>query len=191
MKKLFVAVMVLGASVTAAKAQFYVGGSLGFWHDPKKSTSYDTSYEIITIHSKSTSFWIEPDAGYSFNERWTVGLSIGFQFIRYSDTWSDGAYENENEISFYVSPYARFNYFSKDKIKLFLDGVVGVSAENAAESFGFQVIIRPGIAIHLTEHFSLVGTFGALGYRQNYRYTRDGFGLDLSNSLGFGFYYSF
>jgi len=172
MKKLVVVVMVGVASITATKAQFYVGGGLGFWHEP----------------TYSTSFWIEPEAGYSFNERWTIGLSIGFEHITYYEPYI--IKKKYTKYFFYASPYARFNYFSTDKIKLFLDGVVGISTGFPAD-FGFQVIVRPGISINLTDHFTLIGTFGALGYRQSYRNTRDGFGLDLSNSLRVGFYYSF
>jgi len=168
MKKLLLAVMVLVASVTVSKAQFYVGGGLGFWHSPNLSTS----------------FWIEPEAGYSFNERWAVGMSTRLDFTIYSKNVS-----YVNGVSFYVEPYARYTYFSADKVKLFLDGVVGVSKENH-ESLGFQIIVRPGISINLTDHFSLVGTFGALGYRYAHRNSH-GFGLNLSNSLRFGFYYSF
>ena len=175
MKKLLLAVMVLVASATATKAQFYIGGSLGFW-----SNSWHYSRGI-------TSFNIAPDAGYSFNDRWAVGLAVGFDMDIYQ---KNHPYYPNNRYYFYAEPYARFNYFSTDRIKLFLDGVVGISLNhNGLE--GFQVIIRPGIAINLTDHFSLDGTFGTLGFRQDYRNTNSGFGLDLTNSLEFGFYYSF
>jgi len=185
MKRLFLAILVMAASVTAGKAQFYVGGSLGFWHSGEK-----------------TSFGISPDAGYSFNNRWAAGLAVGF------DYWMDrpvhSIFFRQDVIDFYAAPYARFNYFSKEKVKLFLDGVVGISTATYKTDnpnfdiqgrkytdWGWQVIIRPGIAINLTDHFCLVGTFGTLGYRNDYRNTTDGFGLDLHNSLGSGFYYSF
>ena len=43
MKKLFLAVVVIAASITTAKAQFYIGGSLGLWHnfDYPKTTSFN------------------------------------------------------------------------------------------------------------------------------------------------------
>ena len=171
MKKLLLGIMVLVAGATAAKAQFFVGGGLGFWASPKNYTS----------------FWIEPDAGYSFNDHWAVGLAVGFDFSKESGLKGGNTF-------FYAAPYARFKYFSAEKVNLFLDGVVGVSLAhytNGGNDVGFQIIIRPGIAVNLTDHFSLVGTFGALGYRKGYRGTAEGFGLTLTNSLGFGFYYSF
>jgi len=187
MKKLFLTVMVLAAGATATKAQFYIGGGLGFWHKKEHSTTFN----------------ISPDAGYSFNDRWAVGLTVGFDALMYSKKGNWGYIDENGEFyyrtpknifGFYAAPYARFSYFSKDRVKLFLDGVVGISTEMKKDydpDFGFQVIVRPGIAINLTDHFSLVGTFGALGWRHNYRNTNSGFGFDFHNSLGFGFYYSF
>ena len=178
MKKLFLAVAIFTASITVTKAQFYIGGGLGFW-----------------INNHVTSFSISPEAGYSFNNRWAVGLGVGLDATFRGDTW----YTNANgsvaklprkSIYFYAEPYVRFNYFSAEKVNLFLDGVIGLSMGTGNIS-GFQTIIRPGIAINLTKHFSLVGTFGAFGYRQDYRNRTNGFGLNLTNSLGFGFYYSF
>jgi len=192
MRKLLLSIMVLVAGATAAKAQFFVGGGLGFWDN--KPVRW---------------FSISPDAGYSFNKHWTAGLSIVFDWHKDSD-WSyyTGTVKTTSTY-FKIEPYARFKYFSTEKVNLFLDGVVGVSVHklhsrvkdpnhsndidivNPDPTIGFQVIIRPGIAVNLTEHFCLVGTFGALGYRQDYGSGNDGFGLDFSNSLRFGFYYSF
>jgi hypothetical protein len=187
MRRLFLALGVLTASMAAAKAQFYIGGGLGFWYEKEYRTTFN----------------ISPEAGYSFNDRWTAGLAVGFDAIIYSDagkttiTVIDGeiyTHTVRNNYLFYVTPYARFNYFSKDRIKLFLDGVVGVSTEIHSghdPDWGFQIIIQPGISINLTEHFRLVGIFGTLGWRYNYRNTNNGLGLDLRNSLRLGFYYSF
>jgi hypothetical protein len=186
MRRLFLAAAILVASVTVTKAQFYVGGGLDFWYE----TSENAPGYIL--------FGISPDMGYSFNNRWAVGLVIGFDFIKYRQNVAN-VYGDNLFINFYAEPYARFNYFSKEKVKLFLDGAIGISTGNHND-FGFQVIVRPGIAFDLTEHFKLVGTFGTFGYRHDYRSanygrygsgTTNGFGLHLSNSLGLGFYYSF
>ena len=182
MRKLLLSVMVLVASATAAKAQFFVGGGLGFWYD-----------------KPTTSFNISPEVGYSFNDHWAVGLPIGFSLYKTTDNAGLSGEIKTTRTSFYLEPYARFKYFSAEKVSLFLDGVVGVSVNNSSSGnyksdpiTGFQIIIRPGIAVNLTDHFSLVGTFGALGYRKDYRNNAaSGFGLSLHNSLGFGFYYSF
>ena len=180
MRRLFLAIAIMAASVTVTKAQFYIGGGLGFWYD-----------------KPNVWFNISPEAGYSFNKHWTAGLSVGFDYQK--DSPIDLYYSGKTtRISFSIEPYARFNYFSTDRINLFLDGVVGVSVNQSfRENFksdpnvGFQVIIRPGIAVNLNEHFSLVATFGALGYRHNYSSLSNGFGFNFSNSLRFGFYYSF
>ena len=191
MKKLFLAVVVITASITIGKAQFYIGGSLGLWHN--------------FYYSKTTSFNIAPDAGYSFNSRWAVGLAIGFdaeiyhnknpqKWVYFSPNGSTDTtyYVPVNDYSFYVEPYARFNYFSTDRIKLFVDGVVGVALGHRGNFQGFQVIIRPGISINLTDHFTLVGTFGRLGCSfGGYRNNASGFGFWLRNSFGLSFYYSF
>jgi hypothetical protein len=185
MRRLFLIFAVLAASITATKAQFYIGGNLGFWYEKEYKTTFN----------------ISPDVGYLFNNHWAAGLSIGFEanipykqrlYVRIEDDGSIYTYTPKNDFYFYAAPYARFNYFSIDKFTFFLDGIVGVSAENSwrSNAWGFQVTICPGISINLTEHFSLEGTFGALGYWYNYCNTH-GFGLKLSNYLTLGFYYSF
>ena len=190
MKKLFLVVVVVAASITTGKAQFYIGGSFGFWYD--------------NTTPKTTSFNIAPDAGYSFNNRWAVGMAIGFDARIYHDKTQNWVYINpdgssssyistySNDYYFYAEPYARFNYFSVDRIKLFLDGVLGVAVAEHGSFGGFQVIVRPGISINLTDHFTLVGTFGRLGCSfGGYRNSADGFGFWLRNSFGLSFYYSF
>jgi hypothetical protein len=179
MKKLFVAVAILTASVTVSKAQFYVGGGLGFW--------FDSDWEEF-------SFNISPEAGYSFNKHWTAGLEVGFDYRNFNSYHHYPLRDNENEYYYHITPYARFNYFSTEKIKLFVDGVLGFSIvgdDYAGDLFGCQVVLRPGIAVDLTKHFSLVGTFGIFGYRMSYLDTEDGFGLSLRNTLQLGLYYSF
>jgi len=195
MKKLFLAVAIFTASMTATKAQFYIGGGVGFWYQSVRGFYHETIFNI------------SPDAGYSFNKHWIAGLSLGFEayipdkkvthYYHEDGTFYD--HVNENRYWFYAEPYARFTYFSTDRISLFVDGVVGISTWTQREKgrgvgetlIGGQVILRPGIAVNLTQHFSLVGMFGTFGYRHDYRNTR-GFGFDLSGqALHFGFYYSF
>ena len=189
MKKLFLAITIMVASVSATNAQFYIGGGLSLWH--------------YNGNTKTTSFSISPDAGYSFNNHWTVGLAVGFDARFYHDKTEERIYINSDGIpetsiytyhnyySFYAEPYARFNYFSTDRVKLFLDGVLGVALDEHGRYDGSQVIVRPGISVNITEHFSLVGTFGMLGYIHGVYLNNTGFGFRLQNSLRFGFYYSF
>ena len=55
---------------------------------------------------------------------------------------------------------------------------------------GFEIGLKPGIAIKLNQHFSLVAKCGFLGYKDDYM--GNGFGFSASSEdLTFGFHYEF
>ncbi|MDH8702185.1 hypothetical protein M2138_001545 [Dysgonomonadaceae bacterium PH5-43] len=165
MKKVFLLMAVALVSLTAS-AQFYAGGSLGFWNDDD---------------ADETAFFIAPEVGYNLNEKWSVGLELG--------------YFNEDAVgvaTFAASPYARYTYFNQDRLSLFVDGGFGFSYKDQDnDETGFNIGLQPGVAVSLTEKFSLVAKFGFLGYNDKYLNAKDGFGLNLTNNISFGFYVNF
>ncbi len=190
MKKLFTCIVaiILGVGVSDAKDKFYLGGNLGFWNNDN----------ALTVS-------IAPEFGYKINKAWSVGAPIGYSYVGSS----------EIDVSlFEISPYARWNCVKAGIVELFIDGGFDfgfgkVTTEydmgNAAypykytdtENFASVAIgLKPGITINLTDQFSLVAHFGFIGYKGVTESIdglglTTGFGIDLSNSVSFGFFYNF
>lgn len=92
MKKL-VLTLALVFGVLAANAQYFVGGQLGLLYDDA---------------SENTMITIAPEFGYAFNDTWTVAGMIGYTHM-------------DNFNSFYIAPYARWNFWKKDFVGLLVD----------------------------------------------------------------------
>ena len=95
-----------------------------------------------------------------------------------------------------IAPYARFSYYENKIVRLFIDGGLGFStnrikgADKATN--GYEIGLKPGIALKLNKNFSLIAKCGFVGFRDDYSVTEDGFGISLqSEDLSFGFHYEF
>lgn len=186
MKKfLFIAVMAVCS--LCASAQYYAGGSLGFWHQDKDG-------------SATNSLAILPEIGMNLNDNWAVGATIGYS---YNHLCGSGI---SNHI-FEFDPYARYTYFRSDNglISLFVDGIVGIGAGWTNYKYGddsktactWQIGAAPGIDVNLTKRFSVVAHVGFLGYKGANNaakaggHTEEGGLLLNSRNLSLGFYVNF
>lgn len=178
MKKLILSLLVVFAAI-AANAQVYLGGSLAFTHDDEASESVNT-------------FKLAPEVGYSFNDRWSVGGELAFIHHSYE--------HHDNHNAFAIAPYARYNFYNKGIVSLFIEGGMGFSTHQYDDSDhsvnGFEIGLKPGIALNINDHFRFFTKYGFFGYRDDYAAAGVGTdstsGLDLSTkSLSFGFYYVF
>ncbi len=165
MKRL-VLILTLVFGVLTANAQFFVGGQCGLTYDR------DT---------KNTNFSLAPELGYAFNDTWTVGGTIG--------------YEHDDDFnSFFIAPYARWTFFTKDFLSLLVDGGFGLSVgkeKNLDSRAGFEIGFKPGLAFNITDDFSLVAHCGFLGFRDKFNgNSESGFSLS-GNDLSFSLYYKF
>ena len=71
-------------------------------------------------------------------------------------------------------------------------GILTYKVEDHDNHNGFEIGIKPGIALDMTDHFSLITKFGFLGYRDDYKYDNSVSWLSLSTEdLSIGFVYSF
>ena len=177
MKKLILLLFV--ACVTlSANAQFYVGGSTSLWFGKD-----DTSISIL------------PEVGYVMNDRWAFGTEIGF--IHQNQTIMDfnGLYYDRKMNGVVVGPYARFTYFKKGMVGLFVDGGLDyrlTKVKNADAEHGVRLGLKPGVALSLTDRLSMVAKFGFLGFDHDYATAGNGGGFNFSgNNLSLGFYVSF
>jgi len=181
MKKLVLLLFV--ACVTlSANAQFYVGGSTVLWYNG------DT---------EMTTFSLLPEVGYVMNDKWSFGTEIGFEHgsVLVDDFGFATAMKANSVI---VGPYARFTYFKKGMVGLFVDGGLDYAftkIKDGNSSHGVQLGLKPGIALGLNDRLSLVAKFGFVGFRHDYMpggefYSGGGFGF-TGNDLSLGFYVSF
>ena len=162
MKKIIIVLLAAAASFTAANKAS--AQEKGLWIGGKLGYWHDKTEGV-----KTDSFSIAPEAGYEY-------LKV-----------KDGGSANV----FTASPYARYKYYNKGILSLFLDGGVGFAC---CDHEGFQAGITPGLSVKINEHFSFLTQVGFLGYRKDYFNGGSGeaFGLKLSSSdLKFGFYYKF
>lgn len=155
-------------TVSAQESGWWIGGRVGYWHD---------KVEGVT----SSGFALAPEFGHDFNAKWSLGGVLGFDYRKIGNT--------SDEV-FVIEPYARYKYFSRDRFTLFVDGGFGVAMGDGS---GWKVGLTPGLAFRISDRFSLLTSFGFLGYKNDYyNGGGDGFGFDFrSSDLRFGFFYSF
>lgn len=184
MKKIFALAIIALSTLVASAEGTYIGGNVGYWHSGANNTNHLT---------------ILPEFGYNFSKTWAIGTTVGYDYIHFCGEKTSGH-------MFQVAPYARFSYFrsSNDLVQLFVDGGVGFGAgwtsyedEDSKTACIWNVGLRPGIAINLSEKFSFVTHIGFLGYKgannaaKSVGYYNEG-GLKLdTNDLTIGFYYNF
>jgi hypothetical protein len=184
MKKFLAMAILAIASLGASAEGLYVGGSLGYWHSGDDNTNHLT---------------ILPEIGYNLSSNWAVGTTIGYDYTHFCGQGISGN-------TFQFNPYARYTYFksSNNLVNLFVDGTVGLGLgwasyedEDSKTACTWQIGVAPGIAINLTQKFSLVAHIGFLGYKganhtaETIGYYNEG-GLKLDgNDIKLGFYYNF
>lgn len=171
MKKLFFTLMVALIAIVSADAQVYVGGSFNLTRDKDADL---------------TNFTIAPEIGYNLTKNWAIAAEIGFTHVSDDDASAN---------AFNFAPYARFSFFEKGIVRLFLDGGVGISTykvEDADSHNGFEIGIKPGIALEICKNLTFVTKYGFAGYRDDYKYNNSISGISLSSEdLSFGFHYEF
>lgn len=87
-------------------------------------------------------------------------------------------------------------FFENKAVRFFVDGCLGVSSQKykgGDSEAGFELGLKPGLALKVTNHFDLIARYGFLGYRDDYMLdTSDGYGFNFSSEdLSIGFLYTF
>ncbi|MCM1355696.1 MAG: porin family protein [Staphylococcus sp.] len=171
------AVMTLGATAQ----NWYAGGQVTFGR---------TTTEISGVSLKSTQVTVLPELGYNVSDQLAFGAQLGVSYRKAGD---------QEKTVFRVNPYARYTYFNSKMVDLFVDGGVdfGIGRAHGSTAVEYGIGLRPGVALNLSDRFSLVAHVGFLGYQSGNRPAKhngcaENWGLDLnSNNLMFGFYYHF
>lgn len=172
MKKIFMSLAVALVSVCAS-AQVYVGGTVGISSNKVGGGDSKVAYKLM------------PEIGYQFNEKWSAGLDFGLQkgeTCKIAEVGDATVYQ--------VAPYARYNFVNSKLIDVFVEGTVGYARVTKSDIDIFEIGLKPGVAVNLSDKFSLITKVGFLGYRGAYPEVGGNsstFGLDLDgNNIQFG-----
>lgn len=136
------------------EGRFFAGGAVSFWSDNKDKT--------LTLD-------LCPEIGYLFNDNWGVGLLLGYEY----EHRKEGGTKTIGN-AFKVSPFVRYYYFHRSPFNLYLDagGGFNFSKEKEGDTTkhinGFEIGIRPGACVDLTEGLCLCLRMGFVGYRNDY-----------------------
>ncbi|MFG6381903.1 MAG: porin family protein [Muribaculum sp.] len=175
MKKLFVLAVIAVMALGASAQNWFIGGAFGYAH-----STVETEDEKV----KSDVFTIAPEVGYNIDETWAIGATLNY-------TWEKDMYNR-----FAISPYARYTFFRTDNnlVSLFVDGGFGIGylkPDEGDSKCTWEIGFKPGLAVNLTEKFSLVAHVGFLGY-QDLKEAGKTYGVNLDGrNITFGFYYNF
>ncbi len=172
MKKVFMSLAVALVSVCAS-AQVYVGGTVGISSNKIGDGDSKVAYKFL------------PEIGYQFNQQWSAGIEFGLQ------KGDPCKIEKVGESTTYiVAPYVRYNFVNSKLFDVFVDGTVAYGNISKVDADLFEIGIKPGVALNLSDKFSLISQFGFLGYRAyspKVGSTSSTFGLDLDgNNIQFG-----
>lgn len=164
--------MSMAAMVVAisASAQVYVGGGVGISSTKVGDGDSKLSYKFV------------PEIGYQFNKNWEAGLSVGWKGVE------DGAH------SFELAPYARYNFCTSKLVDLFLEGTMGYThvGGNGTDADVFEVGLKPGLKLNLSDHVSFVTKVGFFGYQKNDYTDVQKWGMDVdATNVTFGVNYKF
>lgn len=181
MKKFFLLAVVALIAISASAQSWYTGGQVTFG---RRTT------EVGGVNIKATQITVLPEIGYNVTDNFALGAVLGVDYTKTGD---------QKLTLFKVNPYGRYTYFKSDLVNLFMDGGVGfgIGRANGHTAVAYEIGLRPGVALNLSERFSLVAHVGFLGYQSGNgpakrNGTPENWGLNLdSNNLQFGFYYNF
>lgn len=170
MKKILI-LLTLVAAATVAKAQVYLGGTLGVAVE-------HASYEGDS--ATSTAFAFTPEVGYSFNKTWAVGTTAGVQYQSVSDV-------GVTTVS--ILPYIRATFAHAGAFDFFGELALGYGYQSSDGSGanGFISALRPGFVAHLSDKFALVAKTTLLKYNHFEGVNNVGFALNGGIELGIQF----
>ena len=177
MKKIMLSLAMALVSVCAS-AQVYIGGTAGISSNKFKGGDSKTAYALI------------PEIGYEFNNKWEAGLEIG---IKKGNVCELSAVPEAT--TFIVAPYVRYTAVETKLVNLFVEGTIGYSSYSKGGGDSYEVGIKPGLAVKLSDHVNFITKVGFLGYRG---YSPDHgdnwstFGVDVdASNISFGAIYKF
>ena len=198
MKKLFLTIAIAAASVLAANAQFFVGGTIGGGFNIN-SKNYD-GHDLETTSEGGLSVGLK--FGYSFTDKISVGLKGGINYG--SGTLNNKITDvktTDDILGWYVTPYFRYGFLNGDKFQfgiqadLNINGAVysGDSYTEDLSLVGVGINVKPFVAYNITNNLSVDAELNILGLGFNYqtnanddvypeKYENVDFGLNINSN---------
>lgn len=177
MKKIMLSLAMALVSVCAS-AQVYIGGTAGISSNKVGDADSKVAYKFI------------PEIGYQFNNKWEAGIEIGIQKGDVCKIAQVG-----DATTFTVAPYVRYTAVDTKLVNLFVEGTVGYGSVSKGGGDYYEVGIKPGLAVKLSDHVNLISKVGFLGYRgysPDHGKSSSTFGLDVdASNVSFGAIYKF
>ncbi|MBQ9471168.1 MAG: outer membrane beta-barrel protein [Bacteroidales bacterium] len=191
MKKAIFAVIAMLAIGPMAKAQLYVGGSIGVNTQAGKETEENETEKL----PQTTNLNISPEVGFFLSDQFAVGAYINTAFSFGNTRATDPIKTRSTQ--FGITPYARYYAIQSDKFGVFLEGQVFFSHQSSKTIGGgvtvdgpktnsFGVAIVPGLAYSLTDNIQLQMRLNVLGAHFTHTSTTSGDGKETTanNSCG-------
>ena len=134
MKKILITLIALMAVAFSAKAQLYVGGSVGFG--------------VVSGGGTTSASWnLTPEVGYDFNEKIAAGASLNLT--------------GTHQFAWSLNPYFRWKFANLGTAHFLSDFMV--SAGTSGSVFTWGISANPGVSFDLTDKFSFLVRCSLLG----------------------------
>ena len=211
MKHFFTTALVLGAlTAQAQKGSFYIGGQAGF---NSSSTEAENNGATVTTR-KSNNYSFSPEIGTFLSNQVQLGIGFTFSGSRQETPSSVGSAAIGKINRYGGTVYSRY-FFGEGNFRPFLGlnasvlpgnstvesgGITNTTTEYNTLDLGAN--LNAGFAYGLNTRFTVVGSFGTLGFQRsnskqentNFKTTTTDFGLNantLGNLFTVGVYYTF
>jgi len=205
-KSLLALIFAVALAVPAMAENMWVGGSFGY-------SSQNDSYYGGDEKYSSTSWEIEPEFGYSLNEKWDIGLDLAYaskqgvnEILGVKIPFTSSVQIDTKE--FGIAPFARYHVAQIAGIDVMLKGSIFYASGEAKDTYGdkvdytaYGVSIAPVISYSINETWSIGATlnFAELSFthvefdQYGYKPKADNFGFNLNDGslINIGFSYHF
>lgn len=162
MKRLFIIIALIGASLCAsAQKAWFIGGT--------GQIGYTGQFE----------FALEPQFGYEFTDRWAIGTGLGMLVV---------AESGYGVVMGSVEPFARFTAWHNDLVYIDLKATTGFAFTD--ELVLAQLGIRPSLRFRINDHWDISADLGLFGAQCTYGDWTPALGLSAT-SAGLWFAYRF
>lgn len=182
MRKFLFTIAFAIASVAAANSQVFIGGGLGFnWKGgEEKQTGGDAEFNNQKTPSE-IGFSINPKVGYFFNDRFLLGVELGFGYSQGKKYGTDGnSNYKEDTMSWEVAPYVRCAVWQHRRFGVWINSSVyaygsrvepdpiGTNIDDIVKGreYGAGVRFTPVLTYDVSRHIQLETSlnFCGLGY---------------------------
>lgn len=202
---LLISATLFNLSLQAQKGSWFLGGAVGLSTSQNKEETGGNTRET----GKSSTWSFSPEIGHFLTDRVQAGLAITLAGSK-TDNQSNPINTISTQKSLGGTLYTRY-LFGKEAFRPYIGIKVSALPGNnktttgsnvqEAKTFNFLANINAGFGYGISNKFTVVGSFGFLGYNlttykpsgSNTKYKTSSFGLDAS-SLGerfnVGFYYT-